>query len=260
MLVWFSCGAASAIAAKLAADKYRNDNIEILYCDTLKHESDDNPRFMADVSEWIGIPIKVVATKNQRYIDENGRADIDLVWKDRRFMAGPRGAPCTNELKRQVRRDYQLPGDLHIFGLTADETAPIQTNPQKDRIRKLESQNPDIDIEWNLRDAGILKSDCYRILKEAGIQLPMLYRQGFTNNNCIGCVKGGAGYWNKVRALYPDRFSEMAKLSRQIGARLVRVSLQGKPTNIFLDELNPKSGNYGMEPDMDCGPQCVMPE
>lgn len=36
VLVWFSCGAASAVAAKLAVDKYRNDSVEVLYCDTLK--------------------------------------------------------------------------------------------------------------------------------------------------------------------------------------------------------------------------------
>jgi PP-loop superfamily ATP-utilizing enzyme len=37
VLVWFSCGAASAVAAKLAVEKY-GDQCEVLYCDTLAYE------------------------------------------------------------------------------------------------------------------------------------------------------------------------------------------------------------------------------
>ena len=59
VLVWFSCGAASAVAAKLAVDKY-GDQCEVLYCDTLAYEHPDNPRFMADVAAWIGKDIKLL--------------------------------------------------------------------------------------------------------------------------------------------------------------------------------------------------------
>ena len=52
-LVWFSCGAASAVTAKLAVEKYPH-TAEILYCDTLAYEHYDNARFMSDVSRWSG--------------------------------------------------------------------------------------------------------------------------------------------------------------------------------------------------------------
>jgi len=59
VLAWFSCGSASAYAAKLTVDKY-GDGCEIVYCDTLAHEHPDNRRFMEDVERWIGKPITVL--------------------------------------------------------------------------------------------------------------------------------------------------------------------------------------------------------
>jgi hypothetical protein len=52
-LVWFSCGAASAVAAKLAVEKYE-DACEVVYCDTMATEHPDNQRFFNDVERWIG--------------------------------------------------------------------------------------------------------------------------------------------------------------------------------------------------------------
>lgn len=51
-LVWFSCGAASANAAKIAVQKY--PDCEVLYCDTFKYEHPDNRRFFVDIEKWIG--------------------------------------------------------------------------------------------------------------------------------------------------------------------------------------------------------------
>lgn len=51
ILCWFSCGAASAYAAKIACESYGSE-LEILYCDTLAYEHPDNRRFMKDVEQW----------------------------------------------------------------------------------------------------------------------------------------------------------------------------------------------------------------
>ena len=50
-VVWFSCGAASAIAAKYAVKKY--ENCEVVYCDT-GGEHQSNGQFLKDVEKWIG--------------------------------------------------------------------------------------------------------------------------------------------------------------------------------------------------------------
>jgi 3'-phosphoadenosine 5'-phosphosulfate sulfotransferase (PAPS reductase)/FAD synthetase len=243
ILAWFSCGAASAVAAKLAVDKYGNQ-CEVLYCDTLKYEHPDNVRFMADVSRWIGKDIKLL--KSDKY------SDIFDVFDRTGWLIGVGGARCTTELKKNVRKAYQRPHDLHVFGLTSDE--------QK-RIDRFENENSDIDVEWILADNDISKKDCYRIISQASIDLPMMYKLGYNNNNCIGCVKGQAGYWNKIRVDLPDVFERMAKQERKMNAAINKTYAgDGKRKRIFLDELDPKAGRDVPMPDIDCGVLCIQPE
>lgn len=52
--VWFSCGAASVVAAKLTIEKYRNSHNVIIINNPIKEEDEDNRRFLNDVSKWIG--------------------------------------------------------------------------------------------------------------------------------------------------------------------------------------------------------------
>ena len=238
VLVWFSCGAASAIAAKLAVETY--PHAEVLYCDTLAHEHPDNMRFLRDVEQWIGKPIKLL--KSKKY------TDIYDVFEKTRWLVGVNGARCTNELKRQVRIDYQRDGDLHVFGLTSDEMR---------RIERFEEQNSSVNLEWTLLDNGVTKTDCYRIIQEAGIELPAMYRLGY-NNNCIGCVKGQAGYWNKIRVDFPEYFERMAKIERKLNAAINKsYAGDGKRKRVFLDELDPKAGRNVPMPDIECGVLCV---
>ncbi len=91
VLCWFSCGAASAFASKLAVDKYGND-CEILYCDTLAYEHPDNGRFIKDVERWIGKSVKFLRSPNY--------SDIYDVFDKTGWLVGPGGARCTTELKK----------------------------------------------------------------------------------------------------------------------------------------------------------------
>jgi 3'-phosphoadenosine 5'-phosphosulfate sulfotransferase (PAPS reductase)/FAD synthetase len=242
VLVWFSCGAASAVAAKMAVAKY-GDRCEVLYCDTLAYEHPDNTRFMADVAKWIGKEIKLL--KSAKY------ADIFDVFDKTGWLIGVGGARCTTELKKNVRKQYQREGDLHIFGLTADESK---------RIDRFEDQNNDVKVEWILHDNDVKKNDCYRTLQAAGIDLPEMYKLGYNNNNCIGCVKGQSGYWNKIRVDFPDAFARMAKQERKMNAAINKVYVKGKRIRVFLDELDPKAGRNVPLPDIECGALCVTAE
>ncbi len=86
------------------------------------------------------------------------------------------------------------------------------------------------------------------MLWKAGIEIPAMYKLGYNNNNCIGCVKGGMGYWNKIRKDSPDKFNEMAEIERKIGATCLKDN-KGK---IYLDELNPNRGDPVQEIIPDC--------
>lgn len=240
VLCWFSCGAASAVAAKLAVERY-GKRCEVLYCDTLAYEHPDNARFMRDVEKWIGT--KVTILRSAQY------TDIFDVFDKTGWLVGPGGARCTTELKKLVRREYSRDGDLHVFGLTADE---------EKRIQLFEKNNPDLDCEWNLRDFGVTKRHTLWAIKEVGIALPVMYSLGYKNNNCIGCVKGGAGYWNKIRVDFPEAFDRMAKQERKMDVAINKTYAGGwGRKRVFLDELPPDAGRYEAEPDIECGVVCT---
>jgi len=240
-VVWFSCGAASACAAKIALQKY--PDACIVYCNTMKTEHADNARFFDDVEKWLGVPIMVIESDKYRTVDD--------VFEKTHYMAGIKGARCTTEMKKIPRFNFQLPDDLHIFGLCADELK---------RIKLFEENNPELRLEWILRDADITKDDCYQLLKDAGIALPIMYSLGFKNNNCIACVKATSPkYWDRVRRYFPEIFIRRCEQSRSLGVRLVRYHGE----RIFLDELpNPvvykkRFKKESEDEDIECGPVCL---
>jgi len=230
VLVWFSCGAASACAAKIILQQY--PDAEILYCDTSKYEHPDNARFILDCERWYGKPI--VRLKSAKY------EDIYDVFDKTGWLVGPGGARCTTELKRNVREKYQQIGDVHVFGMTAEETK---------RIARFEEDNPELYLLWPLRDAGIDKQECLNMLMRAGIEIPEMYKLGFKTNNCRVCVKGKKGYWNRVRVYFPDDFNQMARQERKMGVHI---------NDVYLDELPPDAGNYNSELEIECGPVCSI--
>lgn len=234
VVAWFSCGAASAAAARVALEKY-GDRAVVVYCDTMASEHPDNARFMADVERWLGVNVLRI---------NDGWTNVEEVFAKRRYMSGPKGAPCTVAMKKVPRFKFQNADDIHIFGMTADEGG---------RIARFESNNPDMTLEWVLRDRRMTKEDCFTLLRGAGIKLPAMYALGYKNNNCLGCVKASSiKYWAKVRDDFPDVFAERARQSREFGCRLTR--LNGK--RIFLDEIPAAvSGGDDME-NISCGPEC----
>ena len=99
--VWFSCGAASAVAAKLTLDLYGKDNRVSVVNNPIKEEHPDNQRFLKDVEGWLGFPIE--SAVRSKYPDQS----CEEVWADRKFMSGPMGAPCTLELKKKARQEWE---------------------------------------------------------------------------------------------------------------------------------------------------------
>jgi len=218
--VWFSCGAASAVAAKMTIEKYGHANTIRILNNPVIEEQEDNRRFAKDVEAWLGIEIEEVV--NPKWPENSAVA----VWDKRKFMSGPLGAPCTIELKKMARQHWENTNraDWHVLGFTADEVV------RHNRFTLTERDN----VIPVLIDANIRKSDCFKILDDAGIKLPNAYYQGYPNANCKGCVKAtSATYWNLVRSADPEVFEQRAEQSRRIGAKLVRHN--GK--RLYLDEL-----------------------
>ena len=51
--VWFSCGAASAVAAKKTLELYGSNNRVRVVNNPIKEEHQDNQRFLKDVEKWL---------------------------------------------------------------------------------------------------------------------------------------------------------------------------------------------------------------
>jgi 3'-phosphoadenosine 5'-phosphosulfate sulfotransferase (PAPS reductase)/FAD synthetase len=236
---WFSCGAASAVAIKMALAEYGPD-IEIAYIDT-GSEHKDNVRFRRACERWYDHEILVL--KSEKY------ADIYDVFDQTGYLVGPGGARCTAELKKAVRHGFEQPDDLHVFGYTSDWRDAA-------RAERFQEQNPGVDAWFPLVERELTKGDCLALIQRAGIRLPAMYRLGYSNNNCIGCVKGGKGYWNKIRVDFPDVFARMAAQERKMGRTVLRANGQPVP----LDELDPSSGNYKAEEISDCSLDCQAVE
>lgn len=197
----FSCGAASAVATKLALAQYgATHDVQILNAFVLE-EHVDNRRFLTDCEKWFARPITVLR-------DEKYNASIIQVFRQRQFIKGPNGAPCTTQLKRRLLDGWKQPDDVIVFGYTAEEA---------DRLDDFRERFPDRPVLAPLVDAGLGKEDCKAMVQRAGIVLPFMYEQGYDNANCIGCVKGGEGYWRAIREDYPEEFEAMCLVQDEIG-------------------------------------------
>jgi len=230
--VWFSCGVASAVAAKRTIEKHGEEFNVMVINNPVDEEHEDNQRFLKDVEKWIDRPI--IKAVNS----DIGTTSCVDVWDKRRFMSGPHGAPCTLLLKKAARYEFERNHDIyaHVLGFTVEES------DRHDRFTKGERANT----------LPIFKGRCFDITKDAGVKVPYIYKLGFPNANCIGCVKATSpDYWNLVRKQFPDEFTARAEQSRDIGARLVRVD--GK--RIFLDELHSRATGGGIR-NWDCGIFC----
>lgn len=240
----FSCGAASAVATKLAIRTFGAERVTITCSDT-GGENPDNARMRADCERWFGQPVLV--KRNERYADH-----MD-VWEKERFIKSQAGASCRGPLKQEPWLDFDRPDDILVIGYTAEEQHRVP------RLRKMLFEKAPHQLVFPCIEAGLTKEDCLALVERQGIKLPAVYLQGYKNNNCIGCCKRGKGYWNKIRVDYPDHFERAARIQRSLGtgARFW-IDSDGKP--IMLDELDPNAGHYPTEAEIECSIFCQMAE
>lgn len=223
------------VVAWFSAEKYKA--IDAVYCRVVE-EHEDNLRFLDDFTKVTGIPVKTI-------INEKHQGSIYNVFLSRKFIKGPTGAPCTLELKKNMRKSYQQPNDIQVFGYTVEEQG---------RADRFIDSNNDVKEDFILITNKITKQDCYDRIKKLGIELPVMYKLGYSNNNCVGCVKGGMGYWNQIRQDFPSQFDKMARLERLLN-HAINKDKQGP---VFLDTLDPKRGNKTKDAPADCGFTCEM--
>lgn len=250
---YFSHGVPSLVATKLAfqSDWPKGYDEFLVYNFEIKQEHPDNARFRRDAQEWLGHNLPIITIGN----DEFDRS-TDEVYRRTRYLVGPRGARCTSELKKAMRHSVAKPDDIVVLGYTSDE---------KHRVDQLLASEPLLKLWPILIERDLERSDVMALFARTGIELPLMYRLGYKNNNCIGCVKGQAGYWNKIRVDFPERFAEMARIERELGRTICKREWtdengERQLERIYLDELPPDLGTYEDEPEPSCGIFCHLAE
>jgi hypothetical protein len=241
----FSCGAASAVATKLALTEHLG---EVLIVNAfIAEEHPDNRRFLGDCERWFGHRVTVLR-------DEKFGASTDEVWRRNRYINGMYGAPCSRALKRELLEGVCLPEDVNVLGFTAEE---------EDRLDKLIAANNGRKLLCPLIDRGLTKADCLSIVEHAGIELPMMYRLGYDNANCRGCPKGGQAYWQAIREDFPERFIAVKAIQEAIGPGAYFLRFRSGPRKgerMPLADLPAGRGDMCREPSFSCSFFCAMAE
>lgn len=240
----FSCGAASAVATKLALAQYGERCVIVNAF--LANEHEDNRRFLKDCEKWFGRDVTVLR-------DERYGADVIEVFRRTRYIKSRHGASCTGRLKRGLLDAWRQPGDIMVLGFTAEEQG---------RLDAFRDHFPDRTVITPLIERGLTKTDCKTMIERAGIALPFMYLQGYANANCIGCVKGGAGYFRAIREDYPAEFKRVADVEAEIGPGAYILRHRSGPLKgqrFPLHELPPGKANRS-EWLPDCGVICEAAE
>jgi len=242
VISWFSCGAASAVATKLAIKEFGADSVEVIRQDT-GSEHPDNERFMRDCEQWFSKPVRVV--KSEKY------SDIWDVFERTRYLVGVSGARCTSELKRIPAErliDFGKDQQTEIFGYTAEEG---------NRFARWVENNNERKARALLIERGLTKEDCLGMIDRAGIEIPAMYQLGYKNNNCIGCPKGGQKYWARIRQTHPEVFARMVKVERNLNVAINKRYEGDERIRVFLDELPELTEISEPELSISCGLFCM---
>ena len=229
-----SAGVSSFIAGYLV----RETVDEFIYID-IADQHPDSLRFIKDCTKALGKPIKILRSSEYDSVEKAIRAAGVI----RIVRSG--FAPCTAWLKKRVRKQWEIEHSdyeiTYVWGFDLNE---------KRRAENVVDTMIEFNHEFPLIDNNLLKQDCHAIAAKLGIKRPVMYDMGYNNNNCIGCVKGGMGYWNKIRVDFPEVFESRAKLERDIGESCIN--------GCFLDELDPSRGRMSDEIMQDCGIFCEL--
>ena len=234
IVCWLSAGVSSFIAGYLAGDVD-----EWIYID-IADQHPDSMRFIKDCEKAIGKEIKILKSTQYNSVEQCINAFGGFRNPYNNF------APCTNWLKKRVRKqweeqhkDYEL---TYVWGFDLKE---------KQRAERTIESNPQAKHEFPLIEKGLSKEDVHGLFERTfDFARPKMYDMGYPNNNCIGCIKGGMGYWNKIRVDFPEVFKSRAKLERMVGHSILK--------DYYLDELPCNKGNMDIEVFPECSIMCYL--
>ncbi len=90
----------------------------------------------------------------------------------------------------------------------------------------------------------ITKDEMLKFLEKKGIEIPRLYKLGFSHNNCGGmCVRAGQGHFINLYKRLPERFAEIEAFEKDMqryldkDVTILKRTRNGVQENLSLEQL-----------------------
>lgn len=204
---------------KLINQGINKSDIECVFADTL-NENGDLYRFLDDIEVHFDLHITRLC---------QGKTPFELAWEEN-FLYNSRVANCSKKLKSKPFMEYIKDRDpeetVICFGIDFTEyhrCAAIERNYAPFKCMFPLCQEP-----------YLYKNEMLEILKEDGIDIPTMYKQGFGHNNCNGfCFKAGIGHYKNLlktdRNKYLECENKEEALRRKIGKDVSIMKRNGRP-------------------------------
>jgi PP-loop superfamily ATP-utilizing enzyme len=126
---------------------------------------------------------------------------------------GPGTRQCTDRHKIKVIAD-----ELVRRGATADNPAVVGIGISLDEIHRANNRTriPHEQVVYPLLDLGLRRTDCQRIIREAGLPVP-------PKSACWFCPMKRPSEWHELRRTQPDLFDHACRLEDQLVERRARL-------------------------------------
>lgn len=190
-VVMYSGGVGSWASTKRLLDTTPKEDVTLLFADT-KIEDEDLYRFLDETSQKLGVNLVKIS---------DGRTPWD-VFHDKRWLGNSRVAQCSHLLK-------QAPSRKWMEANAKDSTVVVGIDWTE--IHRLEA----IKRHWAPWEViaplcgppYVSKKELFKSLSDDGIEIPKLYKMGFSHNNCGGfCVRAGVGHFAQLYKNMPERY------------------------------------------------------
>jgi hypothetical protein len=162
-----------------------------------------------DVENFLGYPIT---------FDSDERSPEQLFYDE--HMLGNNRAPfCSARLKAARMQKFFQDGDIIIFGIGANEpNRAVRLVAEYQKVAVKTGKYPK--LRFPLIENKMTRDKLEAFWRDAGIEIPEMYRLGFQHNNCSGgCVRAGKAQWRHLYRVMPDVYAERERVEREFNAR-----------------------------------------
>ncbi|HLG26516.1 MAG TPA: hypothetical protein VI423_01890 [Paenisporosarcina sp.] len=229
-IVFYSGGIGSWMTAKRVIAQHGKENVILLFTDTLI-EDEDLYRFINETVKEMDVQYEYIA---------DGRTPWE-VFKDVKYLGNSRLAQCSHVLKQKpadkwIKANYKPDECLLYLGIDWSEAHRVKS-PTKNWL-------PYTVLFPMCEEPYLTKQDMLDELQRLGIEIPKLYKLGFSHNNCGGgCVRAGQGHFVNLLKQLPFVYQEWEVNEQQMrdfldkDVSMLRRTKKGERTNLTLKKL-----------------------